>query len=368
MKTRTILFLSIFLCFLNANAQFYSSMNTVYYSSPSITFYNPAPPVLIGRPYAFAGMQLLHLGLSEDNLRNNFVTLVEPVGSSTAIGLRAQYFTSNIFQKGNYSLLISQKVYKNIFSIGLNANFLTFGYNTSKFKLFDFHDPVINDGTSQNAISYGAGIFMQPIHGLLLGASADHLNKPDISLDKSSILQERIYHFGLALCFLPVIPQFDVRMEGNEILKQGGLHLDLLNHRLDIFAGYNQFSFGGSGIFAQLEMSFGDIGILYSYQNPLTEDFNHVSNGSHQIGIFYTKSKTPIPPKIYLEDNPSRQSLPQFTLIGRIESPDGLKLIEIYDNQDLIKRIECSDNIKTKEINEPFNLKRGDNKIRVVAY
>ncbi len=366
-QTRICICLIIILGLTNVHAQSLFTLNSSYYRSPTIAFHNPAPLAFIGHPHGAIGIHLLHTGLADDNLRNNFLSFVQPIGSQTALGLSAQYFTSNVFQRGDFSLLISRKVYGDILSIGANANLVTYGYNTDNFHLFDFNDPLIEDGTNQQAFSFGLGLFLQPVPGLYFSLATNHINKPDISLDQSGVAKERAYNVGMSYLNLPIIPQFEIRIEGDEFLAQGGFRKSFLNQKLNIFTGYSQFEAEGSSLFAEMELRLGDLGLFYSFQNPLTADFSHISSGSHQIGIFYTKGKTPSVPEIILEKVEHNRHHPLLKFAGKALNKDGLKYIEIKNNNVVIDKIECG-NIKSKEILKTILLEEGNNEIEIAAH
>lgn len=368
MKKRILILLVIGFCFINAQAQSLFTLNSSYYHSSDIGFHNPAPLVFIGRPQAMVGIHLLHVGFSDDNLRNNFLSYSQPIGASTAFGVRGQYFTSNIFQRGNFSLLLSQKVYKDILSIGVNANFLTYSFDTGKFIMFDFNDPAIEAGTNQYAFSFGLGLFSQPMPGLLIGLSIDHLNEPDISIDKSGVLKQKVINMGIAYGNLPVIPQFDINFEDHDIFTQFGVRKSFWEQKLDVYAGYGQFQSEGGSLFAQMEFKIGDLGIWYNFQHALTADLSGYSSGSHQFGISYTRGKVVSLPEIYLAEIEQNIRQPQFKLSGNAAHANGISLIEIKRNDEVFDKISFKNKLKSQEFERIITLVEGSNKIEVTAY
>jgi len=368
MKTRILILLMIGFCIINAQAQNLFTLNSSYYPAADIGFHNPAPLVFIGRPQAMVGIHLLHMGFSDDNLRNNFLSYSQPIGSTTAFGVRGQYFTSNIFQRGNFSLLLSQKVYRDILSIGVNANFLTYSFDTGKFTMFDFNDPAIEAGTNQYAFSFGLGLFSQPLPGLYIGMSIDHLNEPDISIDQSGVLKQKLINMGIAYRNLPVIPQFDINIEDNDVFTQFGLRKSFLQQKLDVYAGYGQFQSEGSSLFAQMQFKIGDLGIWYNFQHSLTEDLSGYSSGSHQFGISYTRGKVVSPPEIYLAEIEQNIRQPQLKLSGNATHAHGISLIEIKRNNEIIDKIPFKNKLKSQDFERAVALVAGSNKIEVTAY
>jgi len=368
MKKRILILLMIGFCFINAPAQNLFTLNSSYYPAPDIGFHNPAPLVFIGRPQAMVGIHLLHVGFSDDNLRNNFLSYSQPISSSTAFGVRGQYFTSNIFQRGNFSLLLSQKVYKDILSIGLNANLLTRNYDTGKFTMFDFNDPAIEAGTNQYALSFGLGLFSQPMPGLFIGMSIDHLNEPDISIDKSGVLKQKVINMGIAYGNLPVIPQFDINIEDDDIFTQFGIRKSFLDRKFDVYAGYGQFQSEGSSLFAQMEFKIGDLGVWYNFQHSLTADLSGYSSGSHQFGISYTRGKVVSPPEIYLAEIEQNIRQPQLKLSGKAVNTHGISRIEIKRNDEIFDKIPFKKRMKNQDFERTITLVEGSNKIEVTAY
>jgi hypothetical protein len=292
----------------------------------------------------------------------------QPIGSSTAFGVRGQYFTSNIFQRGDFSILLSQRVYKDILSIGLNANLLTRNYDTGKFTMFDFNDPAIEAGTNQYAFSFGLGLFSQPIPGLFIGMSIDHLNEPDISIDKSGVLKQKVINMGIAYGNLPIIPQFDINMEDDDVFTQFGVRKSFLDQKLDVYAGYGQFQSEGSSLFAQMEFKIGDLEIWYNFQHSLTADLSQFLNGSHQFGISYTRGKVVSPPEIYLAEIEQNIRQPQLKLSGKAVHAHGISLIDIKKNDEIVDKIPLKNKLKSQNFERTITLVEGSNKIEVTAY
>ena len=373
MKIKKLILLILFslLYFYNTNAQSLFTLNSSYYNSPEITFHNPAPLAIIGKPNANVGIQILHAGFSEDNLRNNYLSYVQPIGSKTAFGLRGQFFTSNIFQRGNFSLLFSQKIYKDILAFGLNANFLTLGYDSDKFELFDFNDPIIENGTSQNTFSLGAGIFLQPVSKLCFGFSIDHLNEPDISINQSGVLKDKVINMGVSYSKFSLIPQVDFQIEGEVLLSQYGIRKSFFNNNLNIFAGYSQFnSSSGSNIFTQAEFKIGDLGVVYNFQYSLESDVSEFSSGSHLFGISYAKGKAKaiILPEISLAEINHDIRQPLLKLSGVASHSDGINYIELIRNKVLYGKLALKKKVKRKRFSGKLLLKEGNNEIEVVAH
>ena len=353
-----------------AQSQSHLPLNSSFHGAYQIGFYNPAPLALIGNLRATAGMQFLHAGMAEDILRNNYLSASMPLGDKTAIGLRAQYFSADLFQKMELSLQASRALSRDNVAIGINLNLLHHSYNKENFFLFDMYDPVIASGTSSSVFSIGGGIYFQPLHALHIGLAVDHLNEPDVSLDKSGIPQKRIIYAGFSYSGLPLIPQADLRMEDEELVTQVGAHLPVLDNNFRLFAGYSTYGGNGSNALAEAELHVKNLGILYAFQYPLTTDFSEISSGSHQIGVIFAGGGPQVSIPVVLLENLSNQlQIPQAWLKGKAENKDGLKAIEIRINDRLWKTIPPSilKKSKTFNINETVPLEVGRNIIQVTA-
>lgn len=368
MKTKILNIIILLTSLSPVHSQSFFTLNTTNHSIPDYAFHNPALAALVGSPSGFIGVHVPVTRFSDDDLRNNFLSYIQPLGEQTAVGLRAQYFTSNIFQNGNYSLLLSRKILGDVLAVGINIGLTTYGYDSDKFHLFDFNDPLIENGTSRQAFTYGVSAVLQPKPGLFLGVSIDHLNKPDISLNKNSVARDRIINLGLSYLKSPIVPQFDIRVEGDDVLTQGGVSGNLLDERLNLYAGYGRFNTAGGNLFAQAQMRFGDLGVLYSYQNPLTPDFSNISGGIHQIGVFYSKSRVPSRPRIELGEVKSIRTSNVLEINASIENKDGLERVVITNNGAVRYTAHYEKGTRRQDIHETVLLDEGDNHIQIKAF
>jgi len=342
-------------------------LNSSYIYSPHVVYNNPAALPFIGQQHASAGMEFLHMGLPGDNLRNNFASLVYPLSNNTAVGLQASYFTSNIFQSGQYGILFSQKIFKEYFALGLKASMLSYSYNEDEFVLFDYHDPVYQKGTGINVFSGGISFLAQPIDGFFIGVGLDNANEPDISIEESDVVKDQVLTAGLSTTQFWINPALDYRKEGELAMIQAGARVPVLPKKLNIFGGFLSMGDKGSAVIGQAEMKFGDLGIWYNFQHTLTDNFAALSSGSHQFGIFYTRTGVAAVPEIYLQEQSIKQVLPDINLLGSVTCSDGIQKIEIYNNDRLIGQINGK-NKASINIKLPLTLKEGENRVRVVAF
>ncbi|HOX84527.1 MAG TPA: type IX secretion system membrane protein PorP/SprF [bacterium] len=364
------IFILLFLTVVVVHGQSFLPLNSSYPDGYLLGFYNPAPLALEGHMRATVGMQFLNPGLSGDALRNQYISAMMPLGERSALGLRTQYFTSDVLQNLQLSLQASHLLFRGKLAFGISASMLHHSFNKDKFFLFDMNDPVIANGTSVSVFSIGGGLYFQPFDGFHMGLAADHLNEPDVSLNESGICQRTVYHAGLTYSGLPLVPQFEVRMEDEALLTQMGAHLCLLDQRLRLFAGYNRYSHEGSNLLVEGELRIGNLGFVYGFQHPLLTDFAHLSSGSHQIGIVFAGGgETGSIPTVNLENLSSRLQIPQAWLKGKASNRDGLRKIEMRINDRLWKTLSGSDlkNAKTFDVSETIPLELGRNIIQVTA-
>lgn len=367
MRTKVLTAIFLSLPVLGLQAQTFFNLNATNYRMPDVLFNNPAAAAHFAGPSAHIGLQLPITRFSNDDLRNNFLSFAQPIGQQTAIGIRAQYFTSNVFQNGDFALLLSRKIHGGILALGANLGLVTYGYNTDEFHLFDFNDPLLESGTNRQAITFGLGATLQPRPNLLIGASINHLNKPDISLKGDGVGKDRVINIGVALMNMSAAPQLDFRLEGDELFTQAGVSGNLLSDRVNVFAGYGKYSSEGSSFFVQAQIRFEDLGFLYSFQNPLTQDFSYLSRGTHQIGLFYSKARKSSVPTIELGDVKTARTNNVLVVNATVQNKDGLDRIEIINNNAIKYRLQCEKGAKRQDIQQTIQLDEGDNHIEIKA-
>ena len=356
-----------FISFTQINAQSLISLNTANVNSPDISFHNPAAVAFFENYHMMVSTQFLHTGLGDESMQNSLMSLAYPIDKYSAVGARVQYFTSNIFQRGDFSLVYSRRFFSDVLTVGLNANLLTYGYDKDNFFLFDFNDPLIEDATSRNTFSFGLSLLSIPMPNLLIGFSMDHLNAPDISLSKNGFKKEKVLNAGIAYLNWLFVPQIDLRLEGEEIVTQGSVSKKVYNNNLNFKLGYSMYQEEGSSLFAEVDFFLGDLGIMYSFRNPLGA-LSDVAGASHQIGLFYTKGEARSVPEIILSDIGYDSHLPELQLLGKVVNESGLDFIEIINNDVIQDKISCKSNTISQEIAQTVLLQPGENEVVVLAY
>jgi len=368
MKTHIkIILLILIMGQIYVNAQSIISLNTANYRSPDIAFHNPAAITSFENYHLMVSTQFLHTGLVDESMQNSLMNFVLPLKTNSALGAQVHYFTSNIFNQGKFSLLYGHQFFGDKLAVGLNANLLTYSYTTENFFLFDFNDPVFRKGTSQNAFSFGISLLARPRPDLVIGVAADHLNSPDIAIGDNALAREKIFSFGVAYLSRLIIPQIDVRMEGQETVTQGSFGKKLFNNKMYLKSGYNFHQNEGNGFFAEVQFLIGDLGVMYNFRNQIG-DFSAVAGASHQIGIYYTKGNIVSVPEIILSNIQYDSHLPQLEILGRAVNKTGLDYIEIKNNDVIQEKIDCGRNTISQEIAQTVLLEPGDNEIVVTAF
>lgn len=372
MKRWVLIVLFYPLWFLESAAQINLQLNSSNTLAHEIMFHNPAGIPYPQRIQASVGSQILWAGLSGDNLRCNFLSYLQPVGDNTAVGLRGGYFTSNLFQEGNLSVLLGRKFFDGRFSIGVNANLLFYSYNVDQFQLVDMDDPVVAEGHSKNAFSAGLGLLLQPSEWLSLGGSVDHINMPDITITNSGIKKRRVFKFGMCLISLPLNPQVELRMIDNDVLFQTGVRQGFLDNKFSLFAGYDFLGSIQKDLFFEASLILGQFGLSYHFQYPLTE-LNQITSGSHSVRFIFSQRGFPIVSSlpnirvINLRHNTVVES-PELPIVGKISHKEGITTVEIRQNNDVIHKNTYEVKPKVIDLKADISLVEGKNEIEIVAY
>lgn len=371
MKNWLILLLILGLGWSNSSAQINLQLNTSDFYQTDIIFHNPAGIALPQQTQATVGNQFLWLGILGDNFNNSYLAFSQPIGAEAAVGMRGVYFKSNLFQEGLVSLILGRKFFNSKISVGLNANLLYYSYNTSKFDLVDLNDPLIAVGHSKNALSLGGGIIFTPFWWLTLGASGDHLNSPDISINNAGVHKRRIYKLGGCLNFCPFMPQVDVRIINGQILSQAGVR-SFLNRNLNFFVGYDRMESLQEDLLFETKINLGHIGMSYQFQYPLTE-LAAFTLGSHRValnfssgGFFNIPRKSNI--RIFKPENKEQVQQSPVKIVGDIHNDLGITSIKILVNNELVNKIPSVNGVlKDVHLSEFIHLREGENEIEIIA-
>jgi len=222
------------------------------------------------------------------------------------------------------------------------------------------------------------GILIHPSWWITFGGSVDHINRPDVSIDGSSVKKQPIYKFGLTLNTFPLQPQIDLKLQGDDILYQGGMRGYFVNQKVNLFFGYcfwgttNQefFSDRKNTVF-EANLILKDLCFSYNYQYALTE-LNEVTDGSHRFGLIFSQGGFPrvhSAPVIDLS-NPRETlvSAPTIKVAGRINNRDGITAVEVLRNGKLQKTFTYEEKPKSVDLAHEVLLDEGRNDLRIVAH
>jgi hypothetical protein len=269
-------------------SQFVENINPANIGDPRFIFSNPAYFDSSKTPFIVAGYQNLYSGLSSQ-LSNRLIGLVVPTRSFGNFAITAPGFQSPHFDQSSLEIRYSYW-FKNLrTAIGVNAGTMLTAFDSKKYNLVDVYDPLLIGNQSLNIFNIGLGATSRPIEKLTIGISANHLNRPRISLQGDMRRQvhlqagamyevwklkpmimwdldqgESYYAFGSEIWFkdLPVV---------NAVMARA-------------FLGSEHISFGAGLCYNNLRMDY-----LFDY--PRT-DLSIITGGTHQVVLSYNFSTT----------------------------------------------------------------------------
>jgi hypothetical protein len=169
-----ITFTSQSLAFLDAGASARSSsMGGIYTAvadDQDAIFYNPSGLTQIRKmTVSYTNASVFLTGIENDNLGQNIITLVKPVGSA-ALGLAYQRIGSNDFSENGLTLSLAKNLSK--LNVGINANYLFWSATIPKGD---------NAASSKGSIGIDAGALINGPFDIKIGAFVKNINQPNIS-------------------------------------------------------------------------------------------------------------------------------------------------------------------------------------------
>jgi outer membrane protein OmpA-like peptidoglycan-associated protein len=302
---------------------------------PRVALVTPAAMGLREAAQIAVGYELLYQGIADDNLQNGFGSIFIPVGSLGAIGVNAQYFSSEIYRQGLFSLGYALPVITEKMSIGLDLGLYNLSYNESNFQLVDANDPVFDDNTSKSALDIGASALFTPTESLFLGLSAKHLNSPNLSLIDDDITAPVSFQTGMMYYYPMVSPLVNLEYTEEEAYFDIGLESWPLRDRAMLRATYGQEDMGIGAAYV-IDSPGSQVRFDYEFRYPLS-DVNEISSGFHQFVLSYS----PLPWGFDLLAQPARQVVyagesSTFRIDvrrkGRMDQPVSLHLARVSDN------------------------------------
>ena len=301
-------------------------------------FRNPAL-VSFQRPKFFAGAKAYYLGLGDASgvpLRQGFFAASTPFLYEDRLGIAAggQYFSSPIFRRSRFGIRVSGRI--DIFSLGIELDALTTGYNASNFSEDALSDPLFDQGTSKTSLAIGAGAYVQPALGLGLSLGVRNLNRPVTSLEGNQVRAEVEVYSGVTYAYGPM--RASLELNRREIVGTTAL----LSVEVYSTAGHyaratSDLGFAQARIEGQYYVG-GPLSINYSYDLP-TSELLGPSSGSHQFTLIYEFGRSPSvgpPPVVPPTSIPFGMNDPDAELLPMVYVTTEADYVEVYEKR--IKR------------------------------
>jgi hypothetical protein len=184
---------------------------------PSAIFINPAGISQLQSPEISMMYGVPYYGLPGISLQEGYLAAAMPIGKNFTVAVGGNNFNTNgdlVEQEGVLGL--AWLAYDDL-SIGANTTYLYHAYNIGDDALAK-SDPVFAKGTSKGAIGFDLGARYQWYKFLALGASARHVNSPNVGLLSKDIVPAE-YRFGADATYRDTSALFDVmiRDAGSDI-------------------------------------------------------------------------------------------------------------------------------------------------------
>ena len=257
------------------------SMNAANIQDPRLLLVNPAAMTFHGKGMFVSGYKLYYLSLGDEHPGNFYSGFSYRLFKKGIVGITSQLFHAGTFRQTQVDVNYAISLWNNRFKLGGRAGILGVSYNTENFRLNDIYDPLLHDRPSKCALNLGAGIFASLVPDLYLGFSANHLNRPSLSLTGSN--NKMFISTNLSLLYWHRIfrPQVSFEREDDEAYVNFGLESWLLPERAFLRGSYcsERLTFGAG-------YNFGKLCFNYEYDYYLS-DLQQVSNGSHQIAFSF---------------------------------------------------------------------------------
>ena len=279
---------------------------------PRILFVTPAAIGLQRAAHVVTGYELYYTGIADDRLRNGFAAFSFPARRWGNFGFSGQYFTSQIFRRGDFSFGYGRSLFSKKLGLGLNVGLINLSYNRENFRLVDPDDPVFRQRSSKNTLDVGASVLVNPIGPLFIGMAVSYLNQPNASLIDQNVRTPISADVGMMVDHPMLRPLLNVRYSDEKLDVDLGLESWFFERHAMLCGNYTRqnLSAGAAYVIDAPRYSFR---FDYAYQYPLS-DLSKISNGFHQFMLTYTFSTQPwdyrlegFPPKrtIYAGENAS---------------------------------------------------------------
>lgn len=253
---------------------------------PRALFISPATAGLAPAAQVITGYEMYYSGLG---LHSGFAAVSVPNQTLGNFSLTGQYFASNIYRAGNYTIGYSRSLVDQRLSFGLELGVNSISFNSENFQLEDLNDPVFRHGVSKSIFDMGVSLAAHPVEPVFFGMSLKHLNRPNISLIGDNIRMPLKFQAGLMLRSVIGNPSLDFLSSDRIANVHLGFERWLMDHRLLLRANYYQYNLGATIGFI-VPMSQYLLRIEYEYRHPLTA-ISEISGASHLFIMAFGFSK-----------------------------------------------------------------------------
>jgi len=265
--------------------------NTANIDDPRVIFISTATRTLQHSAQFVAGYELYYSGLAGTGLQNGFVGFSFPHRYLGSFGFYGQYFTSDIYRSGNFSIGYGYPFVNNQISVGLDLGIVFFSYNQDNFRLVDLNDPVFRDGTSTISFDLGLSVLVNPLDPLFFGMAVKHLNQPNMSLVGNDVRMPIKFQSGVLYKNSIVSPLINFEYFDEKFNIDLGVECWLFDRRAMLRVNYYRYSLGATAAFI-IPLQNNWFRFEYEYRYPLSE-LSDVSSASHLFMVSYKFSRQP---------------------------------------------------------------------------
>ncbi len=263
--------------------------NTANIDDQRVIFISTATRTLQHSAQFVAGYELYYSGLAGTGLQNGFVGFSFPHRYLGSFGFYGQYFTSDIYRSGNFSIGYGYPFVNNQISVGLDLGIVFFSYNQDNFRLVDLNDPVFRDGTSTISFDLGLSVLVNPLDPLFFGIAVKHLNQPNMSLVGNDVRMPMKFQSGVLYKNSIVSPLINFEYFDEKFNIDFGVERWLFDRHAMLRVNYYRYNLGATAAFI-IPLQNNWFRFEYEYRYPLSE-LSEVSSASHLFMVSYKFSR-----------------------------------------------------------------------------
>ncbi len=295
------------------------------------------------RGAAEAGYKLFHLGFADQGgsifkASYALVNLPRQLPYRLAVGGQLQFFTSPLFQEGQFRVNLSRR-WNRYLAVGIGLALRNISYNQENFDLVDPNDPVFAGGTSlwQPDISIGAVLI--PWEPVLIGIGLTHLNRPSVSLLNSDIRLAPQIHIGLSLRLgnLGIFSGGEYRRQDETSRPQG------FGQWQNPGIGMLQIGLTRYDVFMRSRLRVqGGLSIGYGFAYPLSS-LSGTSAGNHEVTLLYEFNRVRNLPELGLPPADWEERIPEMSridVVPQFYAAANVEALDIFEKQ-LVRQIDA---------------------------